>query len=609
MKIIKWLAGISFVLLALLMVYLAIFFDLNDFKPQIIEAVKKQTGRDLVIAKDLSWTVYPNIGIEIEELALSNPSGFTIKNMVTMEQAVAEVALMPLLSQEIEIVRLKLKGIHVNLVTRADGTSSLDGLSGHSSKSSKSKSNKAKTDNTGQLNKLNINSIDISETKLSIINEATNAKQVVQLNSLTLNDFDLDKEAKLSFDLSVDTGDIKITSAGNGTVILAKDLSNMTLKKLKIETEVLGEAIPNKRIVNKLDSNIHINLAGKQVNVTLNNLQLADIIAKGEVKATYGGKKPVVNVELAFDAIDLTPYMPEPVKVEQTAASEAAVKADVNDSEPDLAALKSINATVNMTIKSIKAKNIQTSNWVLNTKLTNGLLNLSKLSADLYEGKLLVTSSLNARKKTPSYTFSTELTGVKVRPLLIAAADLDVLAGTAEFNVKGKGNSLRPSKIKTAITAKGSTKFNDGALYGVNIPLMVRNAKAKLTGGAEQEDTERKTDFTALSSDFSLGKGIFNLTNTKMDSPLIRLSGNGNANLVTEALDYRLETEIVASLKGQDSELAELSGVPIPLHIKGTITDPKVSLDTKALLDNKLEKEKDRVKDKLKDSLFKKFGF
>ncbi|MCL1078677.1 AsmA family protein [Parashewanella spongiae] len=601
MKIIKWLVGLCLFSIGLLVVYLTMLFDLNDFKPQIIEAVKKQTGRDLVISKDLSWTVFPNVGIEIEAVTLSNPSGFSIKNMVTIDKAVAEVAFMPLLSKEIEVIRLKLEGIDVNLVTRADGSSSLDGLSSKSNKSTKSDANESASESNNELNKLHINGIDISDTKLSIINEASNTKQVVQLNAFSVTEFDLGKEATLHFDFNADTGGIKVNSVGNSTIILAKDFNDLTLKQFKVETEVEGEPIPNKRIVHNLDSDIHVNLANKKVNLTLNNFKLADIVAKGEVYAEYGGRKPSVNVELEFNDIDLTPYMPKSVEDDTRSDNKIAVSKNADDSEPDLSVLSSVNAKINVTIKSIKAKNIETSNWVLNTSLTDGLLNLTKLSADLYEGSLLVTSSLDARKSLPQYAFSSELSNVKVRPLLTAAADLDVLAGTAEFHVKGSGQSLRPSKIKTAIKAKGNLRFSDGALYGVNIPLMVRNAKAKLTGGAGQEDTVRKTDFTSLSSDFNLVNGIFGLTNTKMISPLIRVSGQGNVNLVTEALNYRLETEIVASLEGQSSELKELSGVPIPLHIKGTITDPKVSLDTKALLNNKLDKEK--------DSLFKKFGF
>ncbi|BFL83699.1 hypothetical protein LFREDSHE_21490 [Shewanella baltica] len=65
MKFIKWLLALVVTLILLVTVYLTVFFDPNDFKPEIVDAVKKQTGRELVIADDLSWTFFPVIGINL----------------------------------------------------------------------------------------------------------------------------------------------------------------------------------------------------------------------------------------------------------------------------------------------------------------------------------------------------------------------------------------------------------------------------------------------------------------------------------------------------------------------------------------------------------------
>lgn len=127
MKLIKWFLAILVTLALLVTLYLTVFFDPNDFKPEIVNAVKKQTGRELVIADDLSWTFFPALGINLGGISLSNPEGFTPKSMLDVNKAVAEVALIPLFRKEIQVAQLSLDGANINLVTRKNGSSSLDG--------------------------------------------------------------------------------------------------------------------------------------------------------------------------------------------------------------------------------------------------------------------------------------------------------------------------------------------------------------------------------------------------------------------------------------------------------------------------------------------------
>ncbi|MBL4816162.1 MAG: AsmA family protein, partial [Shewanella sp.] len=202
------------------------------------------------------------------------------------------------------------------------------------------------------------------------------------------------------------------------------------------------------------------------------------------------------------------------------------------------------------------------------------------------------------------------VTGVQVRELLKDAADVDLLAGTANFSVKGKGRSLLVDNIKKNIAAKGKFEIADGALYGVNIPQMIREAQAKLSGGSSSTNSsEKKTDFTSMTGSFSVVKGVVSNPDLLMSSPLIRLSGAGTANIISEALDYQLTTAVVGSLEGQgggDKDL--LYGIEIPFLITGTMSEPKFALDTAGLFDAKLKQEVEKVQDKLKDSLLKRLG-
>ncbi|MDT3308999.1 AsmA family protein [Shewanella vaxholmensis] len=605
MKFIKWLLALVVTLILLVTVYLTVFFDPNDFKPEIVDAVKKQTGRELVITDDLSWTFFPVIGINLGGVSLSNPEGFTPKAMLEVNKAVAEVALMPLFSQKIEIAELSLDGATINLVTRKNGTSSFDGLSGDNSKQAATPATEMSSN--AKLNDINIGGVSITNTQINMIDEAKKQTQVFSLKRFTLGEFTLDTFAPIAFEFSATMPDMTISSEGKGELKLSRDLTQLVVNGLKIDTVVEGESIPNKKLETSISLATQIALDKQQLSVDIVQLTAASITAAGKVGVNYATKIPQINADFQVGDIDLDTLL---TKTETAAVTEQVPAASTQAVEPDLSALKQLDVKLKLTVKSIKVANLSTQNWLMDVGIKNGVLDLTKLNADLYQGQLLVSAQVDARQAVASYQFDKKVTGVQIRSLLKDAADVDLLAGTANFDVKGKGKSLIPEQLKKNLLANGHFDINDGALYGVNIPQMIRSAQAKLKGDLSPETKEeRKTDFSSLSGSFSLDNGVATNPDLAMSSPLLRLAGKGTANILTEALDYRLTTSLVNSLKGQGgSDKDALAGIDIPLAITGTFQKPEYALDTQALLNNQLKEETDKAKEKLKDSLLKKLG-
>ena len=601
MKIVKWFFIVLFLMFASLAAYLTLVFDPNDFKPEIVDAVKKQTGRDLIIAKDLTWTFFPSIGIELGDITLSNPKGFDNVSMLKVSKIVAEVELLPLFSKQVEIAKLNLDGLVINLETRKDGRTSFDGLQTSATEDKPAQVNDT-TASSGSLSSLDIGGVSITNTQIRISDKQAGTEQVFSLDNLTLGKFSLGEFATLEYRFSAEMPDMTLMSQGKGSIRVAQDMTQIQVKDFKITNTIAGEAIPNKKLDISLLTQLEILLEAKQVHLILDELNAGDIQATGKVDIAYGHKVPQIIAKLDLGDIDLDKLLPQTDKADKAK--------EQSQAEPDLTAMKSVNLTLSLTAKSIKASNMMTSNWIMDMTLKNGILNLKQLNADLYGGKLAVTARLDGRQAVPSYSFEKSVTGVQVRELLKDAADVDLLAGTANFSVKGKGRSLLVDNIKKNIAAKGKFEIADGALYGVNIPQMIREAQAKLSGGSSStSSSEKKTDFTSMTGSFSVVKGVVSNPDLLMSSPLIRLSGAGTANIISEALDYQLTTAVVGSLEGQgggDKDL--LNGIEIPFLITGTMSEPKFALDTAGLFDAKLKQEVEKVQDKLKDSLLKRLG-
>jgi AsmA protein len=97
-------------------------------------------------------------------------------------------------------------------------------------------------------------------------------------------------------------------------------------------------------------------------------------------------------------------------------------------------------------------------------------------------------------------------------------------------------------------------------------------------------DEPAKTDFAELLGSATLTDGHIVNKDLLMKSPLLRVTGQGWADLPKNATDYTATVTVVGTLEGQDGEsIEDLKGLPLPVNVKGSLNDPSISLDLKAM--------------------------
>lgn len=132
MKILKYLAAVFGILLILIggvLAYVAATFNPNAYKPQIIELVKERTQRTLKLDGDIKLSFWPGIGADLGRLSLSEPK--SEKVFAAVEGARVSLKLMPLLSKQLIVDEVVIRGAQISLVRHKDGKSSADDLLAH----------------------------------------------------------------------------------------------------------------------------------------------------------------------------------------------------------------------------------------------------------------------------------------------------------------------------------------------------------------------------------------------------------------------------------------------------------------------------------------------
>ena len=118
MRTLKWVAYAFGGLIALLIVALLLvvaFVNPNAYKDRIIREVRTTTGRDLALPGDIKLSVFPWVALKLGPASLGNPAGFPDNNFVSFQQANLRVKVLPLLHGELEVGKIVLDGLDLNL--------------------------------------------------------------------------------------------------------------------------------------------------------------------------------------------------------------------------------------------------------------------------------------------------------------------------------------------------------------------------------------------------------------------------------------------------------------------------------------------------------------
>jgi len=103
-------------------------FDGEKIKTELTRVVMEQKQRKLEITGQLELSVWPDVGIKLGRLTLSEPGGK--EEFLALDAARVAVAVMPLLSKQVQVQRIEVDGLKATLVKKKDGTLNIADLTG-----------------------------------------------------------------------------------------------------------------------------------------------------------------------------------------------------------------------------------------------------------------------------------------------------------------------------------------------------------------------------------------------------------------------------------------------------------------------------------------------
>ncbi len=189
--------GVIVGLLIALVVIIPFFIDLNDYKPQISDAVYEATGRELDIQGDIDLSLFPWVGLELGAVQLSNAKGFSEVPFAQMERMDIKLKLLPLLKKSVEMKAIVLHDLGLNLEVNKQGVSNWDDLM----QSSETAPEEPSTEESGALplESLSVEGIELIGARIVYADHATGAKYTLNDLSLETSEVVLNEPLDLTF--------------------------------------------------------------------------------------------------------------------------------------------------------------------------------------------------------------------------------------------------------------------------------------------------------------------------------------------------------------------------------------------------------------------------
>lgn len=605
---------VALVLLAVIaVVALPFIIPVETYKAQITALVKEQTGRDLTIGGKMRASVFPSLGFEAEQVALSNPAGFSEKHMVEVGSMRIEVELAPLLSQRIEFKRFVLEKPVIHLEVNAAGKNNWDFAPaeaaapvatqpavGFISAANAAEAAAPAAKGFDALNSIRLGGVDITGGLVTYRDVPAKAAYELKDVNIALAATDLSSPVKLTGNAKwngqqVDvSGNVKSPAALQAGKESTADFSVKSGDVLQLifagkvspgsaqgKIEFATTSIP--KLAGWAGSPMQwkgktplafgfrgpISCRDQRCAMSETDIVLDALKLRGNLGFAFGGAKPVVEARLATELLDINPYLtPEKRADARFSLIADAQAATAWNNEPiDLSALKLLNADVSLMAGAVKFQKIALGKTSLHLVLSSGVLQGTLPEVVLYGGRGKGNFTVNANAVPFTFEKQFSMAGVQAEPFLKDAAEFDRLSGTLALDISVNGRGASQQQIVSSLGGNGRVTFTDGAFKGVNLAQLVRDIKSAVTV-KQGEGGSQKTDFAELGGTFTIAGGIVSNKDLAMKAPLIRLKGAGTVDLPRQYVNYRLEPEIVGSLKGQGGK--EKEGLGIPVLVEGS---------------------------------------
>lgn len=570
LRIVGIVVGLTVALLVTGVVVLYAVFDGEKIKSEISRVVLEQTQRKLVIASTPKLSVWPDVGISLQGLTLSEHASDA--PFASLAAGRLSVAVMPLLSRQVQVRALALDGLKATFIKNKDGSLNMADLLGQDTANADDQPAKDSAGDAQPL-QINVKSIRLANAQFTWRDDQAGTRTDVSNLSLSTGTVQTDSASQTTrvdkllltidgntggdaFQLKLDAPRLNLSpvQSSSDAITLSATLNaaarkadvQLTLSGVRGDAEKLSidnlsikldAKVGDSSVKGQLASPVGVNVASQAVSLSKlsGDLDIANpAMPMKQVTLPIQGALQY-NAKAQSAKLDLSTQFDESKVVTSLTVSKFSPLAMAFDLDIDKLNIdkylppKTVEAGGNsaggaatketpIDLSALKGRTVAGTVRIGALQVSN--LKLEKINAkiDLADGKLdLAPISLNLYEGSANGSLSANangniiavkqtLAGISINPLMKDLVNKDLLEGRGDVALNITTRGTTVASMKKALGGTASLSLRDGAIKGINLAQTMRDAKVKL-GMADSTQAANASQKT----DFSELTASFNI--------------------------------------------------------------------------------------------------
>ncbi|MEM7226622.1 MAG: AsmA family protein [Pseudomonadota bacterium] len=589
----KWLKRIlvgGFALLVALVVavYAVInSLDVEDLRATIQEQVKAATGRDFTVAGPIDIQVSLQPSIALDDVTLANAPWASETPMIRVKHFEVEVALLPLISGQIDVRNLVLVEPKVLLEIDEQGKGNWQ-MGDAPAEQSGSGAGKYPLPNIetirGESGQLVFHSL-ASGARYSVSFEEVTAEPPDRVDGLVqiatrgaLNDVPFTLDGKMTPLAALGSGPFRFdaTAEALGAKIAAKGqiAQPAKAKGLDVQVSAKGQSLADLDpaaggglpALGPYELSANVVQSGESYEIKGLSAKLADSDLAGNATFAPGAARPKITAELRSSQLDLAQIADAAAQGDAASAEDSAYV--FGETPLPIETLKLADAEISLTAAKVKlATGLELQAVNLKAALDRGHLKVKPFKSVLAKGALDLDLSFDASQEPPQLALQIEAKDVDYGLMLTQLDVVDGVSGNLDASILFNGSGRSPRELAAGLNGRTEMISYNGQISDELAGVMATGLWQILS------PFSKKTDYIPVNcavSRFDVKQGLATSTALLMDTPTLVLVGSGTVDLKTEKLDLVFET---------DSKDVSLASFAADFHVRGTLAEPTASPD------------------------------
>ncbi|WP_310608104.1 outer membrane assembly protein AsmA [Buttiauxella brennerae] len=586
---------------------LVLLVNPNDFRAYMVRQVEARSGYQLDLSGPLRWHVWPQLSILSGRMSLTAPGAS--QPLVSADNMRLDVALIPLLSHQLQVQQVMLKGAVIQLTPQSEERRPKDAPVGPSSRISPPEEERGWTFDIGKLK--------VADSVLVFQHDGNEQITVRNINLHMEQNDKKQAHIELSSRINRDQRDLSLS------LVADLDASNypqqLSANISKLDYQLQGADLPSKGIsgnstfvANWLEPQRRLELNQLQFTANDSNLQgNANVVLEEKPQWVFDLHSSKLNLDglVAGNTNAVTATKPAQQAQLQSTLPRPIIASGIEDT--NYQNLRSYSAQVKIAASSVHWRGLEFTD--VQTAMTNqyGLLTVSELMGKFGKGSMSFPGVLDARKNEPQFTFNPKIDDIEIGPILTAFDYPIALTGLLSMEGEFSGDRLNAEAFRRSWQGDASVTMTHSSMQGMNFQQLIQQAVTRSNGDVEVQDYyDNVTTLDSFSAQASLDTGELTLKQMAGKSSVLELTGQGTLDLVKQQCDTRFNVTVLGGWKGNTQLVEMLKTTPIPLRVYGPWQKLNYSLqvdqvlrkqfqgEAKRRLNDWLERHKDSSKSK-----------